>query len=77
MVFVKTIGVHCIKCKTKLFRYRKGGKGSLVKILLKRVKEDFTLQQGVCPSCGSIFARETDAYRTPALKIVGGKVYTR
>lgn len=70
----KTVQIYCAKCKTKLYKYRKGGKGALVKCFKERIVEDFTHEEGQCPSCSSIFARSTMIRGTPALKIVGGKV---
>lgn len=73
----KTVDIHCVKCRPQLYRYSKGGKGSLVKCFKQRIIRDFTLTPGVCPVCGGEFARETLIRGTPALKIVGGKVTVR
>ena len=35
--------VICGRCKTLLFKYRKGGKGALVKCFKERISKDFTL----------------------------------
>ncbi|MCG9628159.1 hypothetical protein [Vibrio mediterranei] len=71
---VKTVDIFCSKCGTKLFRYRKGGKGALVKCFKERIAEDFTDELGVCPQCASVFGRDTLIRGTPAIKMVGGKV---
>ncbi|MBJ2130583.1 hypothetical protein JC525_16760 [Alteromonas sp. IB21] len=71
---VKTVQIYCEKCKFQLLKYRKGGKGALVKCFKTRIVENFTIDEGVCPSCESQFARSTLIRGTPALKIVGGKV---
>ena len=71
---VKTVQIFCAKCKCKLFKYRKGGKGALVKCFIERLVEDYTVQEGVCPSCQSQFARPAIIRGVPALKIIGGKV---
>ena len=71
---VKTVQIFCAKCKCKLFKYRKGGKGALVKCFIERLVEDYTVQEGVCPSCQSYFARPAIIRGVPALKIIGGKV---
>ena len=71
---VKTVQVFCAKCKCKLFKYRKGGKGALVKCFIERLVEDYTTQEGVCPSCQSQFARPAIIRGVPALKMIGGKV---
>ena len=39
----RTIGIHCLKCRTLLYRYRKGGTGGLVKCYLDRIAEDLGL----------------------------------
>ncbi|WP_404344222.1 hypothetical protein [Pseudoalteromonas mariniglutinosa] len=70
----KTVDIFCSQCKTQLFKYRKGGKGALVKCFIERISQDFTKQPCTCPHCERIFARETMIRGTPALKIIGGKV---
>ncbi|MGO2073932.1 MAG: hypothetical protein ACTH3B_01930, partial [Pseudoalteromonas sp.] len=62
------------QCKTQLFKYRKGGKGALVKCFIERISQDFTTEIGICPKCTRPFARQTMIRGTPALKIIGGKV---
>ncbi|MBY6188359.1 hypothetical protein KUV89_17220 [Marinobacter hydrocarbonoclasticus] len=57
-----TVDIRCARCRAPLYRYRKGGKGALVKCFL------------LCPGCGSQFARDTLVRGTPAFKIIGGKV---
>lgn len=69
----RTIDIFCAKCKAPLLKYRKGGKGALVKCFIERITEDYTSKLGICPHCQSNFARETMIRGTPALKIVGGK----
>ena len=70
----KTVIVSCSKCKFQLFKYRKGGKGALVKCFKERIVEDNTEKPCFCPSCGGEFARDTLVRGTPAYKIIGGKV---
>lgn len=74
---VTTVNVYCQQCKTQLFRYRKGGKGALVKCFKDRISENFTLEPCVCPTCEMIFAREALIRGTPAYKLIGGKVFVR
>ena len=69
-----TVTVCCAKCKSRLFRYRKGGKGALVKCFKQRISEDFTLIPCCCPNCENVFARDALIRGTPAFKIIGGKV---
>ncbi len=71
----KTVDVFCSQCKTQLFKYRKGGKGSLVKCFKERISKDFTKSSCTCPNCGIQFARDTLVRGTPAFKIIGGKVF--
>lgn len=70
----KTVNIYCAKCKAQLFKYRKGGKGALVKCFKERIVEDFTNKPCFCPDCGGEFARDTLVRGTPAYKIIGGKV---
>ncbi|KLN63657.1 hypothetical protein [Vibrio sp. VPAP30] len=70
----KTVEIYCAKCKTQLFKYRKGGKGSLVKCFKERIVSDYTEQPCICPQCCGEFARETLIRGTPAYKIIGGKI---
>ena len=71
----KTVDVFCSQCKTQLFKYRKGGKGSLVKCFKERISKDFTTTPCICPNCKNQFARDTLVRGTPAYKIIGGKVF--
>ncbi|MEC6907892.1 hypothetical protein VXS04_09440 [Photobacterium piscicola] len=71
---VKTVDVICSRCKTLLFKYRKG---ALVKCFKERISKDFTLQAGVCPECQMVFGRETLVRGTPAYKIIGGKAVAK
>jgi hypothetical protein len=60
-----------------LYRYRKGGRGALVKCFLERIVEDRTAGDGRCAGCGQEFARFRMISGRPAQKIVQGKVFTR
>ena len=71
----KTVDIFCMKCKTPLYKYRKGGKGALVKCFKERISVDFTVEVGVCPQCNIPFARETLIRGVAAYKIIGGKVF--
>lgn len=74
---VKTVDIYCVKCKFKLMKYRKGGKGSLVKCFHERIVDRYFDIQGHCPNCGSKFARDTIIRGVPAYKIIGGKVVVK
>lgn len=69
--------VLCTQCSKVLYRYRKGGKGALVKCFKERIVVDHTKTPGVCPGCGQRFARETLVRGVPAYKIIGGKAVAR
>lgn len=69
----RSVEILCTKCKTVLFKYKKGGKGALVKCFKERIAEDHTKVPCECPTCGNVFARETLVRGTPAYKIIGGK----
>jgi len=71
----KSVNIYCNKCQQQLFKYKKGGKGALVKCFKERITEDYTLTPCQCPKCEGIFARETLIRGTPAFKIIGGKVW--
>jgi hypothetical protein len=70
----KTVQIYCAKCKTLLYKYKKGGKGALVKCFKERIVEDFTKEEGICPNCEQQFARDTLIRGAPSLKMIGGKV---
>lgn len=70
----KTVDIFCAGCRAMLFKYRKGGKGALVKCFKERISRDYTTQACVCPQCETVFARDTLVRGTPAFKIIGGKV---
>lgn len=71
----KTIDIFCNRCNTALFKYKKGGKGALVKCFKERIFEDYTHTPCRCPKCDKEFARDTLVRGTPALKFIGGKVW--
>ncbi|KAA3651225.1 MAG: hypothetical protein DWP95_00770 [Proteobacteria bacterium] len=73
----KTVDVYCSQCQTRLFKYRKGGKGALVKCFKERISQDFTNKPCHCPECGQEFARDTLVRGTPAYKMIGGKVFAK
>ena len=73
----RTISIHCLKCRTLLYRYRKGGTGGLVKCFVERIVEDRTRGDLRCPECRQEFARPICIGGRPAHKIIQGKVYTR
>ncbi len=70
----KSVDIYCNKCRQQLFKYRKGGKGSLVKCFKERITQNYTNESGICPSCQTVFAREALIRGAPAYKIIGGKV---
>ena len=71
---VRTVQISCAKCKAPIFKYRKGGKGALVKCFKERIVDDYTTTPGICTGCDQHFARETVIRGAPAFKIIGGKV---
>jgi hypothetical protein len=73
----RTIAINCMKCRTLLYRYRKGGSGGLVKCFVERIAEDRTNGDLRCHGCGQEFARPLTISGKPAHKIIQGKVYTR
>ena len=71
----KTVDIFCKACNCQLFKYRKGGKGALVKCFKERISKDFTKESCICPKCGKPFARDVLVKGTPAFKMIGGKVW--
>ncbi|WP_028025434.1 hypothetical protein [Enterovibrio calviensis] len=69
----RSVDIVCGKCKTLLFKYKKGGKGALVKCFKERIVVDYTERPCTCPKCETVFARDTLVRGTPAYKIIGGK----
>ena len=74
---IRTISIYCSKCRTLLYKYRKGGRGGLVKCMVERIAEDHTGGDLKCPKCGQEFARFKMYGSQPAHKIIQGKVYTK
>lgn len=72
-----TVDIFCSQCKTQLYKYRKGGKGALVKCFKERISRDFTTQPCICPGCGLKFARDTLVRGSPTFKMIGGKVFVK
>ncbi|PSW17615.1 hypothetical protein C9I98_19030 [Photobacterium sanctipauli] len=70
----KTVDIFCAGCKAQLYKYRKGGKGALVKCFKERIVKDFTVEPATCPQCNKVFARDTLVRGAPAYKMIGGKV---
>lgn len=73
----RTVDIYCSKCRVQLFKYRKGGKGALIKCFKERIAVDYTRASGICPQCDQVFARETLIRGVPALKIIGNKVWMK
>ena len=74
---IRTISIRCAKCKSLLYKYRKGGRGRLVKCMLDRIAEDHTRGDMHCPKCGQAFARFKMYGGQAAHKIIQGKVFTK
>ena len=80
----RSIDVICSACLTKLYKYRKGGNGSLVKCIPDRILIDYTQEASdsenpslSCPKCGQVFARIAQMGGRIVYKIIGGKVSTK
>jgi len=71
----KTVDIFCVGCNSLLFKYRKGGKGALVKSFKERISQDYTVEPCICPKCEKPFAREALIRGLPAYKFIGGKVW--
>lgn len=73
----RSITILCSACLSKLYLYRKGGRGSLVKCIPDRILKDHTSGDLHCPKCGQEFAREVSMGGRLVYKIIGGKVITK
>ena len=71
----RTVSIFCSNCNSQLYKYRKGGKGALVKCFKERISQDFTVIDCTCPNCEKVFAREAIIRGAPAYKMIGGKVW--
>lgn len=59
----RTVDIYCAKCKAPLYKYRKGGKGALVKCFIERIVEDHTNTPCTCPQCGpSVCPRNVNSW---------------
>lgn len=72
---VRTVDLYCGQCKALLLKYRKGGKGALVKCFKERIVKDFTTTPCECPHCQQLFAREKLIRGVVAYKVIGGKAF--
>ena len=74
---IRTISIFCAACRSLLYKYRKSGRGGLVKCLEDRIVDDRTAGDLKCPHCGQEFARFKMMQGQRAHKIIQGKVYTK
>jgi endo-1,4-beta-mannosidase len=74
---LRTISIHCAKCRTLLYKYHKGGTGGLVKCFEDLIAEDNTNGDLRCPNCEQEFARLRIIQNKRAHKIIQGKIYTK
>ncbi|CAI2386578.1 unnamed protein product [Moneuplotes crassus] len=74
----KTLRVYCGSCRFMLYKYKKGGTGSLIKVHPDRVLHDFTTGMDVtCPECGNEFARKK-LYRGKMVNyLLSGRTFNR
>lgn len=63
-----TVRVYCAGCRALLYKYHKGGTGSLVKMYLERIAQDETTELGMC-ACGVTVARPATIHGRPKLII--------
>ena len=71
------IAVHCAKCQTLLYRYKKEGAGKLIKCYADMITSDHTKGDLKCHTCGQEFARYATIHNRPAHKIIQGKVFVK
>jgi tRNA U54 and U55 pseudouridine synthase Pus10 len=73
-VEIFTIKVICKKCSERLYKYRKEGKGHLIKCFVDGIIKDYTRGDLRCPKCGQLFARLSQFKGRFVHKIIQGKV---
>ena len=73
----KAVDIFCNGCRTFLYRYKKKGKGSLVKCFVQRIVKDATAGDMKCPKCQREFARFSIIKNREAHKIIGNRVYMK
>lgn len=73
----QSVVIYCQQCRAMLFKYKKGGKGNLIKCFKERITENFTTTPCQCPRCETIFARDVLIRGTPAYKIIGNKAFCK
>lgn len=73
----KTVDIFCANCNQALFKYRKGGKGALIKCFKERIVKNYCNENTTCPKCQQAFARETLIRGVVAYKIIGKKVWSK
>ncbi len=59
--------IRCAKCKTKLIKYEKIGKGELHKCIKDRIVKDFFIVENgyvKCPKCGNVFGKDKGKFIT-------------
>ena len=47
----KMLTIRCVKCKSKIFRYLKVGKGRLLHCWKMRIIEDYSIHDGIDIKC--------------------------
>jgi len=73
----QSVSISCAACHAMLYKYRKNGKGKLVKCYVERITQDWTQGDLKCHECGVQFARHAIVHGKPAHKIIGGKVIVK
>jgi hypothetical protein len=76
----KIVEIQC-RCGFTLFRYYKAGKGRLIKLMLRRLTEDFagiseaaTFSRPQCPNCHKELGIIMMIHGEPALKLNQGTI---
>ncbi len=53
--------IKCARCGTKLMKYKKVGKGRVIRCFKDRIVKDCTIKKGnliLCPHCGNIIGKD-------------------
>ena len=60
----RIITIRCDKCKRKIFKYEKVGRGHILRCYKKRILEDYTVHEGsiIKCSCGNIIGVDRERF---------------
>ncbi len=56
--------IRCARCKSKIFKYKKIGKGKIIRCWKDRIKEDYSIKNGnlILCKCGNVIGTDEGAF---------------